>query len=173
MTTTSATLPNLFVEQAIYRMEENVPRITRCLLELSEMEIWERPNPASNCPGNLILHLCGNITQYIISGLGQREDTRNRDAEFTASYECNREELIARLQATTQEAVSVIRGLSAEELTLPRQIQGFNTTAVGAIMHVVEHYSYHTGQIAFWTKFLKSVDLGFYAGLNLNMKNKF
>lgn len=157
--------------QIVLRMEENTPRIEKCLAELTEAEVWQRPNLASNSIGNLILHLCGNITQYAISSLGNLPDARNRDAEFAALGGFSKDELLEKLRATVRQAVKTIRQASDAELLRVRIVQGFNMSGIGIIVHVCEHYSYHTGQIAFWTKLLKGKDLGFYAGLDLNVKN--
>ena len=158
--------------QIILRLEENTPRVEKCLAELTEAEVWQRPNLASNSIGNLILHLCGNITQYAISSLGNLPDARNRDAEFAAMGGFSKAELLEKLRATVRQAVRTIRQASDAELLHVRSVQGFNMSGIGIIVHVCEHYSYHTGQIAFWTKLLKDKDLGFYAGLDLNVKNK-
>jgi len=157
--------------QIIFRMEENTPRIEKCLAELTEAEVWQRPNPASNSIGNLILHLCGNITQYAIASLGNRPDARDRDAEFAAEGGLAKAELLARLRAVVADAVNAIRQADDAELLRVRAVQGFRKSGIGIMVHVCEHYSYHTGQIAFWTKLLKNKDLGFYAGLDLNVKN--
>jgi len=161
-----------FIDQAALRLEENHPRIEKCLNELEEDDIWKRPNTSSNSVGNLILHLCGNMTQYIISSLGETEDTRERDKEFSAQSGYNKAELMDRLKSTVNQSIQVIQGLAEEDLLKVRSVQGFNHSGIGIIIHVVEHYSYHTGQIAYWTKLLKDKDLGFYAGLDLNKKNK-
>lgn len=155
---------------AILRMEENTPRIEKCLNELTEAEVWQRPNASSNSMGNLILHLCGNITQYIISSLGGKADLRQRDEEFAAQGGYSRKELMQKLKATVDEAVKVIEAASEEELLKVRPVQAYEFSGIGNIIHAVEHYSYHTGQIAFWTKLLKDKDLGFYAGVDLNQK---
>lgn len=159
-------------DQIILRMEENTPRIEKCLTELTEAEVWQRPNPASNSVGNLILHLCGNITQYAIASLGNKMDLRDRDAEFAAEGGLSKADLLEKLTWTVREAVETIRRASKEELLRARLVQGFEMSGIGIIVHVCEHYSYHTGQIAFWTKLLKNKDLGFYAGLDLNIKNE-
>lgn len=158
-------------QQIIFRMEENTPRIEKCLAELTEAEVWQRPNPASNSVGNLILHLCGNITQYAISSLGNKTDQRDRDAEFAAIEGFSKSELLDKLTSTVSQAVATIRSASREELLRVRAVQGFDLSGIGIIVHVCEHYSYHTGQIAFWTKILKNKDLGFYAGVDLTVKN--
>jgi uncharacterized damage-inducible protein DinB len=160
------------VAQIILRMEEITPRIEKCLAELTEAEVWQRPNPASNSVGNLVLHLCGNIAQYAISSLGNRPDLRDRDAEFAAKEGFSKAELLEKLTRTVREAVETIRHSSREELMRVRSVQGFQLSGIGIIVHVCEHYSYHTGQIAFWTKILKNKDLGFYAAIDLTVKNE-
>ena len=161
-----------FLEQCVFRLNENTPRIKICLDLLTEEEIWQRPNQPSNSIGNLILHLCGNITQYIISSLGNQPDQRNRDGEFSAGSGHSKSELFLKLSQTVQNAVEIIRGMSEEELLKKRAVQGFTFSGIGNIIHVVEHYSYHTGQIVYWTKLLKDKDLGFYKGIDLNVKNE-
>ncbi len=152
-------------------MEENTPRIEKCLAELNEDEIWLRPNDASNSIGNIILHLCGNIRQYAISSLGGMPDVRQRDEEFAARGGCTKQELYDRLSETVSVAIRIIREADEESLLKVRSVQGFDLSGIGIIIHVTEHYSYHTGQIAFWTKLLKAKDLGFYANIDLNIKN--
>ncbi len=161
-----------FIEQSIFRMEENNTRIEKCLAMLSEEEVWKKPNPSSNSVGNLILHLCGNIRQYIISSLGKKEDTRNRDLEFSAAGGITKGELLQKLLSTVTEAVTTLKKLDKKDLLAVKSVQGFDLSGVGIIIHVVEHYSYHTAQIAFWTKLLKDNDLGFYAGQDLDIKNR-
>jgi uncharacterized damage-inducible protein DinB len=160
-----------FIAQAIFRMEEFTPRILQCLEVLSEEQIWQRPNGHSNSVGNLVLHLCGNIGQYILSSLAGAPDTREREAEFATRGGPGRAELAARLSATVSRAVAVLRDCPEAELLRERSVQGFTLTGIGIVIHVVEHYSYHTGQIAFWTKALRDIDLGFYADLDLNIPN--
>jgi uncharacterized damage-inducible protein DinB len=161
-----------FIDQAIFRLRENTPRVLKCMAELTEEEIWQKPNSVSNSVGNIILHVCGNLRQYAISSLGGTEDTRERQLEFTVSGIYNKKELLDRLLQTVDEAVEQILVADEASLMRPRSVQGFQLSGVGIILHVVEHFSYHSGQIAFWTKYIKDKDLGFYAGLNLNAKNR-
>lgn len=164
-------LINEFLEQSIDRINQNTPRIISCMNELKEEDTWRRPNDSSNSVGNIILHLCGNITQYIISSLGETRDIRERDKEFSANSGYSKKELINKLTMVVEKACDVIKKMDAEKLLRKRQVQGFQHSGMGIIIHVTEHYSYHTGQIAFWTKLLKNKDLGFYAGIDLNKKN--
>lgn len=151
-------------------MEMNTPRIEKALAELTEEELWKRPNPQSNSMGNLLLHLCGNITQYVLSSLAMQPDHRERDAEFAAEGGFSKAELLEKLRQTVTQATQIIRTCSREEMLRVRQVQGFQMSGIAICVHVCEHYSYHTGQIAFWVKLLKNKDLGFYAGVDLNAK---
>lgn len=160
-----------FKENAIYRMSESMRMVNISLDKLSETDIWEKPNHSSNSIANLILHLCGNITQYAISSLSQKEDLRNRAREFSIEKGYTKEELISMLSDTVSMAKSIISGLSVKESLKIREVQGFKFSGIGIITHVVEHLSYHTGQIALWTKILKNKDLGFYDGIDLEVKN--
>lgn len=153
-------------------MQENLPRIQKCLNELTEEQIWQRPNASSNSMGNLVLHLCGNIRQYVISSLGRQPDVRVRDEEFAAQGGYSRQELWDKLEETLQTAFHVIRNASDEEMMRVRSVQGFQQSGLAICLHVCEHLSYHTGQMAFWVKLLKDKDLAFYGNLNLNAKNE-
>lgn len=160
-----------FVAQIALHMEMNTPRIEKALAELSEEELWLRPNDHSNSVGNLLLHLCGNIRQYILASLKGEADSRIRDEEFAAQGGYSKETLFAKLHDTVTQAVAVIRAARSEELLRVRGVQGFQMSGIAIAIHVCEHYSYHTGQIAFWVKLLKNKDLGYYSGVNLNAKN--
>ena len=166
------TITNELIEQSIFRMEENNVRIEKCLALLSEEEIWKKPNKSSNSVGNLILHLCGNIHQYIVSSLGNAADIRLRDLEFSTNEGYTKKELLDKILTTVGETTATLKSLKQEDLLAMKSVQGFDLSGVGIIIHVVEHYSYHTAQIAFWTKLLKDKDLGFYADQDLNVKNK-
>ena len=160
-----------FKENAVYYLQESVRMIERSLAELTDEEMWQKPNPELNSMANLLIHLGGNIRQYVISSLGQVQDTRERDLEFSQSSGKNKEELLADLKATVNEAIAVIEKASEAELHRKRSIQGMEHDGWGIVIHVVEHLSYHTGQIAFWVKYRKGIDLGFYDGRDLNALN--
>lgn len=159
------------VNNALYRMDESTRMIKKSVNQLTETEVWQKPNASLNSVANLILHLCGNISQYIISSLGETEDKRNRDAEFVTIEGLTKIELLLKLDDTVDRAKRVIFDTTPEQYLKVRQVQGFSFSGVGIVLHAVEHYSYHTGQIAFWVKQLKDVDLGFYEGMNLDLKN--
>ncbi|MDT0607499.1 DinB family protein [Croceitalea rosinachiae] len=163
---------NEFVENVIYRLDENTRMISIAFDTLTEEQLWLRSNKASNSVGNLILHLCGNMTQYAISSLGETEDVRDRDSEFETSSGLTKKELLSKLLNTVSDAKSTIENATIGQWLKKRDVQGFHFSGIGVILHVVEHYSYHTGQIAFWAKQLNNKALGFYDGIDLNIKNE-
>jgi uncharacterized damage-inducible protein DinB len=156
-----AKLADLCVRQWRSRFEERyLPRVVGCLEQLSDDEIWWRPNEASNSIGNLVLHICGNMRQWIISGLGGVKDLRQRDKEFDERGPVAREALLEKLQQTVREACAVLARVNANDLT-SRRIQQFDVTGYEAAAHVIEHVAYHSGQIIYITKLKRAKDLGF------------
>lgn len=150
-------------------VEVSPERIRKCVGLLSEEEIWSRANPQCNSVGNLILHLCGNVRQHIIHGLGGAPDHRKRDEEFSETGPIPAAELLDRLELTMREAGETIGGLDPAILTRQLTIQGSQVDGVTALIHVTEHFSYHTGQITHMVKAMKSVDTAYYAGEDLNV----
>ena len=142
-------------------------RIQDCLGRLSAEQIWTRNSDNQNAVGNIVLHLCGNVRQWIIGGVGDQPDVRDRDAEFAARGGLQPAELAAKLKSTVSEAAAVIRTLPPERLGDQKTIQKvYNTTLMEAIYHVVEHFGQHTGQVIFATKLLTGEDLGYYKHLS-------
>jgi uncharacterized damage-inducible protein DinB len=136
-----------------------LPKIERCLAGLGDEDIWWRPNEASNSIGNLLLHLCGNVRQWIVGGVGGREFERDRQREFDERGRLPAAELLDRVRSVVAEADAVITGLDAEALTGERSIQGHDVNVLTAVYHVVEHFSMHTGQIIFLSKTRGGKDL--------------
>jgi uncharacterized damage-inducible protein DinB len=141
-----------FLETSAQCLEDFRRRIQTCALRLSEDQVWWRPNPAVNSVGNLLLHLRGNLSQWVLAGLGGVQYERHRTAEFTADRSTGKADLVAGLHATIDECAAVIRRLSAEDLVRKRHIQKYDVDGVYVVIHVVEHLSYHTGQIVQLTK---------------------
>ena len=134
---------------------------------LSEEEIWWRSNDASNSVGNLVLHLDGNVHQWIISGLGGEADRRERNREFADRGPIPRSSLLARLQKTVAEACNILDGASSDTLLQSYRIQGYEVTGLRAIAEVVAHFACHAGQIIFVTKLKHRKDLGFATGFKV------
>lgn len=142
------------------------PRLRTCVELMTIEQVWWRPNPASNSIGNLVLHLNGNVTQWIITSFSKREDTRNRPAEFAAEGGLTARELMDCLAATMAEVEKVLDRLTVEDLLATYNIQGYEVRGLDAVYHAIEHFGLHYGQITYITKSLGGKDLGFYRELN-------
>jgi uncharacterized damage-inducible protein DinB len=141
-------------------------RIEDCLDRLTPEQIWARGSEAENAVGNLVLHLAGNLGQWIGTGVAGKPLVRDRDAEFAARGDVDAVELKRRIRTAVSEAVEVIGGLPAERLTDVIQVQKYDITVLEAVYHVVEHFAQHTAQIIFATKLITRNDLGYYAHLS-------
>jgi uncharacterized damage-inducible protein DinB len=154
-----------FISFSAGKMQQHCGRIEDCLGRLTYDQIWMRNSGNENAVGNLVLHLCGNVTQWIGSGVAGRPDHRVRDNEFAARGDTLPAELATRIHAVVEDAAAVIRSLTPARLAERTSVQGFNLTILEAVYHVVEHFSMHTGQILFATKLLTGQDLGYYHDL--------
>lgn len=137
-------------------------KIERCLKQLKDEDVWWRAGEESNSIGNLVLHLEGNVREWIIGGVGKLPFERVRQQEFDERRMIPRHELIERLRKIVAEADRVLVDLDPAVLTEERQIQGRETTVLRAIYHVVEHFSMHAGQIFMLTKMRARKDLKLY-----------
>ena len=154
-----------------YVITESLARIEKCLAHLSLEELWHKQNENTNAIGNLILHLEGNMRQYIVAGVGGQEDTRNRPVEFSQTERWPASKLVEHIAKTLMQADKVVQNLSENDLERKVIIQGFEHTVLSAIIHVIEHLSYHVGQITYYTKFVKDIDTAYYGGQDLDVNN--
>lgn len=168
-----------FVRHARFRLQADyLVKIGQALEPLTDEQIWWRPNAASNSIGNLLLHLAGNLRQWLVAGVGGKPDVRTRAAEFVAAGTLSKEVLLMHLTESLAEAEGILDELGQQvlaadsEVSLQRVIapQGFPQTVLDAVFHVVEHFSYHTGQIVFIAKQLGGADLPFYDEQALNQE---
>ena len=150
----------------IFLRDDFMPRMRHCLHQFSEADLWWRPNETSNSAGNLVLHLSGNLRQWILEALGGIPSHRDRDAEFAARGPMPKAELIAKLESAVNGVVSMLEDFDATRLLQRHQIQKYDVSAQQAIYHVVEHFSYHLGQIIYIYKLRTGVDPNFYAALS-------
>jgi hypothetical protein len=142
------------------------PRLRQCVESLTDEQIWWRPNPSSNSIGNLVLHLNGNVRQWLLDSFNHGEDQRDRPAEFAATGEISGAALLHKLDGTIHEADQVLTRLGEADLVAPYEIQGYSVHGLDAVYQVVEHFGLHYGQIAYITKMLNDRDLGFYKELS-------
>lgn len=159
-------LSDLFLEYSHQRLvREQWPRLRGCVESLTEEQVWWRPNDASNSIGNLILHLDGNVRQWLIAPFADVDDTRDRPAEF-AGRQGAPAVLLDQLAATMQDASDRLSGLTGVDLLRTFSIQGYTVSGLDAVYQVVEHFSMHCGQIFYITKLIRGQDLGFYVELD-------
>jgi uncharacterized damage-inducible protein DinB len=151
--------------------EESYTRIYRCLSLIDDQDLWRQVMPMIPSIGNLTLHLCGNARQWILSGLGDTPDNRNRDQEFVPQLNIKKSELVFLLENLKMNLRHTVNSLTEEELVDFYVIQGFKVTGFSAMVHVIEHFSYHTGQITTLTKLFTNTDTGYYSDFDLNKQN--
>jgi uncharacterized damage-inducible protein DinB len=142
-----------FVRQAAgYLRDTYVPRLECALQTLPSEDLWWRPHPGALSVGNVLLHLEGNVRQWIVSGMGGAPDERDRASELSALEGADGAELLERLAATAREAAAVIEALDEAALSATWRIQGDEVEGLAAVLHVVEHFSWHTGQVVWIAK---------------------
>lgn len=157
---------SLFLAFSRHKLLEHYwPRLRGCVESLTDEQVWWRPNAASNSIGNLVLHLNGNVTQWLLASFNHQQDGRNRPAEFAAESGLTAEALLERLGATMAESAQVLARLTEGDLVAPYDIQGYRVNGLDAVYQVVEHFGMHYGQILYITKTLSGMDLGLYREL--------
>lgn len=137
---------------AAHELDEGLRMIDHCVGQLADEQLWWRPAPSMNSTANLILHLCGNVGQWLAAGLGGAEDTRDRPREFTERGPIGKAELLSRLHTAVEQAKAAIAAASDEDLTRRRQIQRFEVTGIGAVFHSVAHFKGHVQEIVHLTR---------------------
>jgi hypothetical protein len=156
-----------FLEYSHWKLrEEYWPRLRGCVESLTDDQVWWRPNEASNSVGNILLHLNGNVRQWLVAPFTGADDARNRPAEFRERDRIPARDLLARLDATLADASRVLRELTERELLRTYDIQGYTVSGLDAVYQVVEHFGLHYGQVVYVTKMLRGEDLGFYRQLD-------
>jgi uncharacterized damage-inducible protein DinB len=155
-------LRDCVADYCVGKLADSLKLIEKCLRLLTVEQVWHRPNDVSNSIGVLTVHLTGNVNQWINKTLGGDPFDRDRPAEFARRDPLPSDEILAKLQQTVSRSCDVIRELPLDKLTGPVTVQGYTVSGVGAVIHVVEHFSLHTGQIIYATKILIDKDLSEY-----------
>jgi len=155
-----------FIEASrLFLIDDFLPKLKHCLEDMSDEDLWWRPNEQSNSAGNLVLHLCGNMKQWILNSMGGSAFQRDRDREFSERRAVSKAELIASISGTVTDVDSVLGRLSQPELLERFPVQAYSPSKLQAVYHVVEHFSYHLGQILYIYKMRTGKDPGFYRHL--------
>jgi uncharacterized damage-inducible protein DinB len=163
---TATTSAGEFIEASrIFLKEDYLPKLLHVVERMTDDDLWWRPNEASNSAGNLILHLSGNVRQWIVAAIGGARFDRNRDLEFSERGPVSKAELISKIERAIADADGVIAALEHDSLLRTHTVQKYHVTALQSIYHVVEHFSYHLGQILYIYKLRTASDPEFYEGL--------
>ncbi|XOV67897.1 MAG: DinB family protein [Fluviicola sp.] len=149
--------------------QESYPRIEKCLNTISEDQIWVAPNENLVSIGCLIKHLLGNAQQWVYSGVLGNSFDRDRNFEFVSEPNLGKTDLLELMEDAKTKITKAFESLNVDQLQRNFVIQGFETTGISAVIHVIEHFSYHTGQISLLTKMFQNVDLEYYANHNLDV----
>jgi hypothetical protein len=166
MTTSDASLAAFFLQFSRNKLlNQYWPRLRGCVESLSDEQVWWRPNPACNSVGNLLLHLNGNVGQWLVASFNKLDDARNRPAEFNERRRIPGKQLLEQLGETMQDAANVLERLTPDDLAATYHIQGYTVSGLDAVYQVVEHFGLHYGQVLFITKQLRGEDLGLYREL--------
>jgi hypothetical protein len=139
-------------KEAAKELASAAGRIKNCLGQLTDAQVWWRPHPSLNSIGNLVLHLCGNLRQWIVAGLRATKDVRNRPAEFTERGPIPKDELLHNLDSVVAEAKEVLDQLDTAQFLDVHRIQGFDVTGLAAIFSSIPHFRGHTQEIIGMTR---------------------
>jgi uncharacterized damage-inducible protein DinB len=153
--------------EAAQLLGQYLDKIEYCVGLLSEAQVWWRANRRSNSVGNLLLHLAGNLSQWLLAGLGGERFERHRSEEFNAASAASADALMGTLRDVVGRCVEVAGAVTDADLARSVTIQGYERDGFGALLHAVEHLSYHTGQIVLLAKQLvaEGVAIEFYPQL--------
>lgn len=110
--------------------------------------LWQTTPHFTNPPGNLVLHLEGNLREYVGRQLGNVPYVRDRPAEFSTRG-VSKQELTERVAELRQLIPSVVEKLSPEEMQkdYPEVVLELAMSTAAFLIHLYGHLSWHLGQI--------------------------
>ncbi len=152
MSATLESLTKLVVDETSGELDEALKKIKHCVNQLTDDQVWWRPAESMNSVANLLLHLCGNLGQWIVSGIGGAADIRERQKEFDQRSSTSGTELISQIESAVAEAKNALSGMSAEELLRIRPVQGNDVSGMQAILHSAAHFRGHAQEIVHMTR---------------------
>jgi hypothetical protein len=152
MPTADAIIGAAYLSEARRQLAARLERIRHCVDQLDDAQLWWRPRDSMNSIANLILHLCGNLRQWVLAGAGGAADARDRPREFAERGPIPRAEVLGRLERVVAEAIALLARLPESVLLEPRRVQGFEETVLSAIFSSVAHLDGHTQEIVCLTR---------------------
>ncbi len=152
MSATANDVARAFTDAARRELSEGLSKIEHCLNQLTDAQVWWRPRPEMNSIANLMLHLAGNLRQWVVSGAGGAPDVRDRPGEFADRSAAPKSEVLAKLRGVIHECGAVLARLMPDDLVASRRIQGYDLSVTGAILHAVPHFRGHVQEIIHMTR---------------------
>ena len=140
------------VKEISNRMRALLERAEQAIGQLEDAQLWYRNHSTDNSIGNLVLHLVGNLRQWILGGIEDLPDTRDRPLEFSIKQGVSKTELLEMLHSTVEQSCRAIDSLPTSRITEAKHIQNTETTIAYALVMAVSHLGLHVGQIQFITK---------------------
>jgi uncharacterized damage-inducible protein DinB len=149
-------LATVVIEALRVRITAVFPAQIRASLDqLSDDEIWSRPNEQSNSVGNLVLHLTGSLNHFLNHKLGALDFHRDRPAEFAERRSIPKEELRTQFDEMVRQAEETFSSITADKLMKPSPEPKMNRYVVEDLLNIAVHMSTHTGQILWITKMFR------------------
>ncbi len=163
-------MPHPFCVSINEHLNTIAERLIICLDAVDDEELWVDFTPDLSSPGNLVLHLIGNLNQYVLKTLGDKKFHRERAKEFCDKPGLSKEQLKKMFAATIRECYAIAGSLNEEQLSRMHKVQGFEHSGYGILIHATEHLSHHTGQFTWFCKYLFNADIDFYKGRDLHVR---
>ena len=139
-----------------------LPKLKLFLEDVSPETLWWRPNEASNSIGNLVLHIAGNLRDWIVTPTRGSGEPRDRPAEFSRRGGLTRDELVSLFETVVDEVDGALADLPHASLLERIKVQDFEVTRLQAVYHAMEHCGYHLGQIAYIVKLRTGKDFALF-----------
>lgn len=142
----------LFLAETRNQLRDAVTKIEHCLAQLDDTELARTDPLRPNSVQTQLLHLAGNIRQWIIAPLTGAADLRDRAGEFATREAIPRDLLWRHFTETMAEADAALAACPPDRLTETIDVQGFPTTRLGAIYDSTAHLVGHMQQIVLLTR---------------------
>lgn len=118
----------------------------------NEDMLWSTSGDIANSPGNLAMHIVGNLSHFIGAHLGGTSYQRNRTAEFESKHIPARE-LINQLTETKEVVAKILQAQTNKDLNQNFPEKPFNEKSIHwVLLQLYGHLNYHLGQINYYRR---------------------
>ncbi|MGB7921964.1 MAG: DUF1572 family protein [Pyrinomonadaceae bacterium] len=149
-----------YLDDALNSFREYKALAEKAFAQLKDDEFFLALDAEANSIGVIIKHMSGNMrsrwTDFLTTD-GEKPD-RDRDAEFVLSDETGRDGLMKQWEEGWSRVFGAVEPLRPDDLGKKVFIRGEEHSVMEAINRQLTHYAYHTGQIVFLAKHIRSTD---------------